>query len=289
MDLIAKARHFQRLHLGPRILVIVNAWDAASARVFETAGAAAVGTGSAGIAFSHGYPDNELVPREVILGATREIVRAVEVPVTADILTGLGESVEAVVRTVNEVIAMGAVGVNIEDSSDVGGPHLVDVGLQAEKIGAVCEAVEASGVPIVVNARSDAFWIKAGDGRERLRVSIERANRYRAAGAHCLFVPGAVERDTIATLAREIAGPLNILASPGCPPVAELEALGVRRVSEGSGPMRATMMLARRIAEELLHQGTYTRFHAEAIPYPEANDLFGVRLPYSGDGAAKRV
>ena len=274
MDNIAKARLFQQMHLGPQILVIANAWDAASARIFEDAGVKAVGTGSAGVAFSHGYPDDEFIPREVMLLAIREIVAAVDVPVTADILNGLGATTEQVVATIRDVIALGAVGVNIEDSSEVGGAHLVDVAQQAEKIQAVCAAARDAGVPIVVNARTDSFWLKLGDDRERLRVSIERANRYREAGAHCLFVPAAANRDTIATLVREIAGPINILTVPGCPPIAELEQLGVRRVSEGSGPMRATMMLARHIARELLDTGTYTRFHADAIPYPDANKLF---------------
>ncbi len=274
MDARAKAVLFQQLHLGPEILVVINAWDAASARVFEEAGAKAVATGSAGIAFSHGYPDDEFVPREVILAATREMVDSVDVPVTADILTGLGRSIEDAVETVREVIAMGAAGINLEDGSEEGGPHLFDLRFQCEKIRAICAAADASGVPIVVNARTDSFWLKVGNERERLRMSIERANRYREAGAHCLFVPSVADHASIATLAREIAGPLNILAVPGCPPVAELQELGVRRVSEGSGPMRATLMLARHIARELLATGTYTRFHADAIPYPEANRLF---------------
>jgi 2-methylisocitrate lyase-like PEP mutase family enzyme len=274
MDNVAKARLFQQMHLGPQILVIANAWDAASARIFEDAGVKAVGTGSAGVAFSHGYPDDEFIPREVMLLAIKEIVTAVDVPVTADILNGLGATTEQVVATIRDVIALGAVGVNIEDSTEVGGAHLVDAAQQAEKISAVCAAARDCGVPIVVNARTDSFWLKLGDDRERLRVSIERANRYREAGAHCLFVPAAANRETIATLVREIAGPINILTVPGCPPIAELEQLGVRRVSEGSGPMRATMMLARHIARELLDNGTYTRFHADAIPYPDANKLF---------------
>ncbi len=273
MDQIAKAKAFQQFHQGPQILVIANAWDAASARIFEHAGMRAIGTGSAGVAYSHGYPDNERIPRDVILAATREIVRTVKVPVTADILTGLGATAEAVVATVKEVIAMGAVGVNIEDSTD-NGPRLFDLELQVEKIRAVCDAVKASGVPIVVNARTDSFWLKLGDEKARLRASIERANRYREAGADCLFVPAALDRETIRTLAAEINGPINILTMPGCPPIAELQQLGVRRVSEGSGPMRATMMLTRRIAEELLQSGTYTRFHNDALPYPEANKLF---------------
>jgi 2-methylisocitrate lyase-like PEP mutase family enzyme len=274
MDSAAKATAFQQMHLGPDLLLIANAWDAASARVFEQAGVRAVGTGSAGIAFSHGYPDNEFIPRDVILAATREIVRSVAVPVTADILNGLGDSPDAVAATVREVIAMGAVGVNIEDGSEVGGAHLVDVERQVETIRAACDAARTAGVPIVVNARTDAYWLKLGSDAERLRTSIARANRYREAGASCLFVPAASDRETIRTLVREIDGPLNILTVPGCPPIPELQALGVRRVSEGSGPMRATMMLTRRIAEELLQSGTYSRFHAEALPYPEANRLF---------------
>jgi len=273
MDQVAKAQIFQALHRGPEILVVANAWDAASARVFEHAGMRAIGTGSAGIAFSHGYPDNERIPREVILAATREIVGAVKAPVTADILTGLGGTVDQVVATVKEIIAMGAVGINIEDGTD-DGPRLFDCAGQAEKIRAVCKAVKDSGVPIVVNARTDSFWLKLGDEKERLHASIDRANRYREAGADCLFVPLVTDREVIKTLVKEIAGPLNILATPGCPPVAELEQLGVRRVSEGSGPMRATMMLARRIAEELLQKGTYASFHNDALPYAEANKLF---------------
>jgi len=274
MDQIARANAFQQLHLGPPILVIANAWDAASARVFEHAGIRAVGTGSAGIAFSHGFPDNERIPRDVFLAATREIVQAVGVPVTADILGGLGNTIEAVVATVKDVIAIGAVGINVEDGTD-DGPRLLDLAQQVEKIRAIRDAVQACGVPIVVNARTDSFWLKRGDRNVWLRTSIERANRYREAGADCLFVPSVTDRETIGTLVAEIDGPLNILATPGCPPIAELQQLGVRRVSVGSGPMRAAMMLTRRIAEELLQSGTYTRFHDDAIPYAEANRLFG--------------
>ena len=275
----ARAELFQRLHLGPDILVIANAWDAASARVFEEAGVRAVGTGSAGVAFSHGFVDDEFIPREVMLAAIREIVAAVDLPVTADILSGLGATPDAVAATVREVIALGASGVNIEDSSDVGGPHLLDLGLQVEKISAACRAAQEAGVPIVVNARTDSYWLKLGDDAERLRVSIVRAHRYREAGAHCLFVPGAARPDLIATLAKEIDAPLNILAVPGCPRVAELQALGVRRLSQGSGPMRATMMLTRRIARDLLATGSYARFHDDAIAYPEANALFRPKAP----------
>lgn len=276
----AKAALFQRLHLGPEILVIANAWDAGSARVFEEAGIRAVGTGSAGVAFSHGHLDDEFIPRDVMLRAIGEMVRAVDVPVTADILSGLGDTPEAVAETIREVIALGAAGVNIEDGTDIGGPHLVDIELHCDKIRAACEAARHAGVDIVVNARTDSYWLKLGDDAERLRVSLERANRYRAAGAHCLFVPGAAAPSLIGTLVKEIAGPVNILSVPGCPKVSELQALGVRRMSEGSGPARAAMMLTRQIARELIDHGTFTRFHGEnAIPYPEANALFAAKAP----------
>jgi len=269
-----KAQQFQRMHLGPEILVIANAWDAASARVFEQAGIRAVGTGSAGVAFSHGFRDDEFIPREVMLRAIGEMVRAVDVPVTADILSGLGDTPEAVAQTIREVIELGASGVNIEDGSDIGGPHLVDVELHCDRIRAAREAARKSGVDIVVNARTDSYWLKLGEDDERLKVSIARANRYREAGAHCLFVPGPADAALIGTLVKEIAGPINILAVPGCPHVTELQALGVRRLSQGSGPMRASMMLIRRIARDLIDSGTYARFHLDAIPYPEANALF---------------
>lgn len=273
-DTVAKAKRFQALHREGDILVVANAWDAASARVFEDAGVKAVGTGSAGVAFSHGYADGEIMPREVMLAAIGEIVAAVDVPVTADIVTGYGTTIEAVVDMVQAVIALRAVGVNIEDSAASGDPLLTDVVWQTEKIRAVCDAVRNAGVPIVVNARTDSYWLKLGDDKERLRESITRANRYREAGADCLFVPSVTDASTIKTLVAEIAGPLNILAVPGCPPIGELQQVGVRRVSQGSGPMRATMMLTRRIAQELLSSGTYTHFHGDAIPYAEANRLF---------------
>jgi len=276
---VAKAALFQRLHLGPEILVIANAWDAASARVFEAEGIRAVGTGSAGVAFSHGYLDDEFIPRDVMLRAIGEMARAVDVPVTADILSGLGDTPEAVAATIREVIALGASGVNIEDGTDIGGPHLVDVELHCDKIRAACEAARQAGVDIVVNARTDSYWLRLGDDAQRLKASIERANRYRAAGAHSLFVPGAAAPALIGTLVKEIDGPLNILAVPGCPRVAELQALGVRRLSEGSGPMRASMMLTRRIARDLIDSGSYARFQDDAIPYPEANALFDAKTP----------
>jgi 2-methylisocitrate lyase-like PEP mutase family enzyme len=271
---IDRGRRFLALHQGG-LFILANAWDAASARIFEAAGCVAVGTSSAGVAFSLGCPDGERVCRKEMLAAVARIARAVEVPVSADMESGYGDTPEAVVETVQAVIQTGAVGVNLEDAAFEG--RLFDLRLQVEKIRAARCAADASGVPFVVNARTDIFWHKLGQPRERLPLAIARANAYREAGADCLFVPGVVELETIRTLAREITGPLNVLASPGCPPIAALAEAGVRRVSLGSGPMRATMGLARRIGEELLAQGTYHALHQGAISYREANTLFNRR------------
>ena len=270
----AKGEAFRALHDGPRVLVIGSVWDPPSARVFEQAGFAALGTSSAGIAFALGFPDDEqYIDRTGMLAAVAEIARTVSIPVSADMLRGFGDTPEAAADTARATLAAGAVGINIEDSA-ADGVRLDDAGLQEERIRAMRAAAEAAGVRFLINARTDSYWLKLGDERAMLAESIRRANRYREAGADCLFVPGAVNRDSIATLVREIDGPINILTVPGCPPVRELEALGVRRVSQGSGPARGAMGTARRIARELLQAGTYESFHRDAISYPEANALF---------------
>jgi 2-methylisocitrate lyase-like PEP mutase family enzyme len=269
-----KALRFAALHKGPRILVLANAWDAASARIFENAGFPAIATTSAGIANSLGYADGQHITRVEMLEVVKRIVQAVSVPVSADVEAGYGETVEAALETAKAVLAAGAVGLNFEDASDSDGNELVDLSLQVEKIRAMRKLGAATDVHLVINARTDVFLRGVGDPATRLEHAVRRANAYLQAGADCLFVPGVSDRETIARLVLEIEGPINLLAVASTPPVAELEMLGVARVSVGSGPMRAAMGLARQIARELLDQGTYTRFAQGAIPYAELNGLF---------------
>lgn len=269
-----KAVLLQKLHQGPEILVIANAWDAASARVFELAGFRAIATTSAGVAASYGYPDGERISRAEMLEAIGRIARQVEVPVSADIEMGYGDSVAEVVDTVRAVIAAGAVGINLEDATGFAASGLVDLNLQVAKLRAIREAADATGVPIVVNARTDTYWLKIGAEADRFAETVRRLKAYREAGADCLFVPGLTGAETIKQLAAEIKAPLNILALPGCPSAPELQRLGVARVSVGSGPMRAIMAATRRIAGELLQHGTYESFMKDAIPYDEVNRMF---------------
>jgi 2-methylisocitrate lyase-like PEP mutase family enzyme len=269
-----RAERFLHLHDGPDILVVGSAWDAGSAVVFERAGFAAIATSSAGVAFSLGYPDGERIPRDEMLAAIARIVRATPLPVSADIEAGYGRTPAEVAATCRGVLEAGAIGVNIEDTTDDPAQPLVEASLQAEKLRAVRAMADAFGVPLVINARTDGYWINLGDEATRFADTVRRANLYRAAGADCLFVPGAVDRDTIGRLVREISGPLNVLAVAGVPPVAELAALGVRRVSQGSGPARAALATARRVATELRQRGTYAAYTTDAVSYADANRLF---------------
>lgn len=273
MDLptqLARAIRFGELHQRPRILVLPNAWDAASARIFERAGLPAIATTSAGIAFSHGLPDGELIGRAAMLEAVGRIVAAVSVPVTADMVSGFGQTSQDMAETVRAVLKAGAIGMNIEDSAEA---NLMDVALQTEKIHAIRAAAASAGIPLVINARTDVYLREVGEPGSRFEHAVRRANAYRKAGADCLFVPGVRDAETIRRLTSSIDGPVNVLAQPGTPPVAELERLGVRRVTVGSGPMRATLALTARIARELWTTGTYTAF-GDAMPPAEANRLF---------------
>ncbi len=267
-----RAARFLALHGGPPILLLPNAWDAASARLFEEAGFPAIGTTSAGVAFSLGFPDREQAPFAEVVAAVGRIVRAVRVPVSADIEAGFGDTAEEVARSCRAVLEAGAVGVNLEDRSP-DRTRLTDIAVQSERIQAVKEGTSRAGGSIVVNARTDVFLGSIGEPGKRFDEAVRRCNAYRGAGADCLFVPGVSDEETIARLVEAIDGPLNILAGAETPPVARLESLGVARVSLGSGPMRATLGLLRRIASELLETGTYAALTSGAIPYEEANRL----------------
>jgi 2-methylisocitrate lyase-like PEP mutase family enzyme len=270
---IELGNQFLKLHQGPNILVLPNAWDVASARIFEEAGFSAIGTSSAGVAFSLGYPDGQQISREETLDAVRRIAKAANVPVTADVEAGFGSTPEEVAETARGVIEAGAVGMNLEDGAEDKPDFLADLNKQKEIISAVLEAAESTGVPFVLNARTDIFLYGIGPAETRLERTMERLNAYRAAGAHSLFAPGVKDRETIAQLARGVDGPLNILATVGTPPVAELQQLGVTRVSVGSGPMRATLGFLARMARELHEDGVFKMMTAGALPYADANRL----------------
>ena len=267
-----KAEILRALHRAPPILVLPNAWDAVSARIFEAEGFPAIATTSAGVAAALGYPDGGIVPPREMIEAVARIVRAVDVPVTADFEHAYGATPSAVADNVLRVIAAGAVGINIEDCVP-GASDLEPLALQSDKIATIAKAAQTSGVRVVINARTDVFLREIGAPDTRLAVAVERGKAFLAAGADCVFVPGVRDAALIRDLVQGIGGPINVLGVKGTPPVATLESLGVARVSVGSGPHRATMALTRDIARELKTKGTYEAFTSHALPYDEMNDL----------------
>ena len=238
----AKAELLRALHHEPPVLVLPNAWDAASAKAFASLdGCRALATSSAAVAEAHGYPDGERIPREEMLAAVARIAAAVELPVTADLEAGYGDAA----WTAEAAIEAGAVGLNLEDGMGPIEDHMT-------RIRVVRAVADSTGVPLVVNARTDVFLSGNGDVEEAIR----RGNAYLEAGADCVYPimvsdPGAIRR-----LVAEIDGPLNVLHREGVPPVPELERLGVARVSVGSGLFRTALAHAEGVARELLASGS---------------------------------
>ncbi len=262
------------MHDRSRILVLPNAWDVASAKIFEEAGFRAVATTSSGIANSLGYPDGEAVPRDEMLAVIRRIANGLSVPISADIESGYACDIENLKANIHATIEAGAIGINFEDRSHAGPQQLHPIEVAVERVRAVRAAADSAGVPIVVNARTDVYLAGIGETSSRFEHAVRRANAYRAAGADCLFVPGVTDAETIGKLAAAINGPVNVLAVRGTPSAPELEKLGVARVSIGGGPARAALTTVRRIAKELLDSGTYSLFTPpETVSSSEANRL----------------
>ena len=267
---LKKAEDFAALHHGGRILVLPNPWDVITARVFVKAGFPAVATTSGGVAFAQGYPDGEHISREEMLAVVRRIADGIPVPLSADMEGGYGPTPEDVAITVKGAIEAGAVGVNIEDGAKAG-EGLVDFDLAVDRIRAASEAAADSGIPAVINARTDGFHFDSG--KDVFDEAVRRANAYREAGAGCLFVPWAQDGELIGALVRQIDGPVNILAAPDTPPVAELQSLGVARVTIGGSLARTTISRVIDAAQELLGPGTF-EFARDVITQGQTHALF---------------
>lgn len=256
MDISQRERAATLRALHERTLVLPNAWDAASAAVIARAGATAVATTSGGVAWSAGRPDGHGLTRDEMVSLVGRIVRAVDVPVTADIEGGYGPTPDDVAETVRATVAAGAVGVNLEDSHAPGGP-LFAPDEQAERVRAA-RAAGAEQLPeLWLNVRTDVYLFGIGEPDGRFADVVDRAEKYAEAGADSLFVPGLVDLDTLASLVDRSPLPVNVMVWPGAPTVAELEAVGVRRISVGTALAQAAYGLAHRAAAEVLEKGTY--------------------------------
>jgi 2-methylisocitrate lyase-like PEP mutase family enzyme len=270
-----RAATFRRIHEDRSGFVMPNAWDAGSAIMLAQAGFPAIATTSGGIAFSLGQADYmipagaEPVSRTRMFDRIREITAAVDIPVNGDLEYGYGESPETVAETIRLAVGAGLAGGNIEDHAH---GVLYDESLAVERIAAAREVVDAAGSGFVLTARTDGLLLRPST---RLADAIRRANRYRQAGADCLYVTGVNDPELVAELVREIDAPLNAVMGLGDTTltVAALRSAGVARISLGGSIARAVMGLIRDSARELLERGTLSFAEAQ-VPQAELNALF---------------
>jgi 2-methylisocitrate lyase-like PEP mutase family enzyme len=270
-----RAIRLLELHHSNQPVVLINAWDAASARVVEHAGFPAIATTSAGVGNALGYADGQNVPWIEMAQAIERIAAAVQVPVTADIEAGFAADTQGLARVIEQVIEVGAVGVNLEDSfpGHPGHSLLYSIDAQIERIQTVRQVGEKLKVRLVINARTDAYWQTGASPADAMRNTLERGHAYLKAGADCIFVPGLRDPAQISKVIGEWKAPINILAGPGVPSIPELTQLGVKRISYGSGPMRSAMGLLRRMCDEAKSGGTYDAMTQGAISHAELNAL----------------
>ena len=270
------AETFRQAHRPPPLLLLPNAWDAMSARQFEAAGFGAVATTSGGVAWSLGFPDGESAPWPEVVAATERMVRAVRVPVTADIEAGYGETPDQVGKRITEILQTGVVGFNIEDGTTSPDQPVRTIEDASARIRAARGAAIAAGVPAVINARVDLYIKNVSDPASRFDETVKRGKAYLAAGADCIYPFGLADADIIERLVKALDhAPVNIVARPDTS-MAALERIGVARISIASGATLAVMSMIKKIGEELYASRRFDML-THSMTRPEAQALFKPR------------
>jgi 2-methylisocitrate lyase-like PEP mutase family enzyme len=258
---------FRKLHGDTTPLRLPNAWDAGSARLFESQGATAIASTSAGVAWALGYRDGRLVPMEQLVAVAARMVRVLTVPLSVDIENGYSDSPQVVSEHVRRLIDLGVAGINIEDGKD-------DPLLLAGKIESIRNVVSKAGTDFFVNARSDVFLASLVEKPKLVAESIARGKRYLDAGADGFFLPGIVDATHIKTVVEAVALPLNVMAWPGLADATALGRLGVRRLSAGSGISQVIWEKAAALARDFLRSGRSDPLAEGSMPYPKLQALF---------------
>lgn len=261
----ADAAIFHALHKD--FLILPNAWDAASARLVQDAGAKAVVTSSAAVAWSHGYADGHGLPMSILTATVQEIARVVRVPISVDAEGGYADDAAGAAENIAALIGVGAVGINLEDGRD---PHE----LHLKKIEAVRKAAERAGVNLYINARTDVYLKKLVPPAQALDETMRRGWACKQAGASGLFVPGVADAKQISAIAQEVDIPLNIIAMPGVPKAAELKALGAKRLSGATRIFGAAMNAARAATDAFLRDGDSDALTKAMGAPPNWNEMF---------------
>jgi 2-methylisocitrate lyase-like PEP mutase family enzyme len=267
-----KAQDFRGLHHGKRMLILPNAWDVPSARVFENAGFPAVATSSAGLMVSLGYPDGEVMDRDQFVSTVRRIAGVLLVPLSVDIVAGFGKTTKEVLTTVKAILRAGGIGINIEDFVHAT-KKLYPIERQVENVRRIRKLGDTVGIPLVINARTDALRFGTGDEESKFAEAVRRAIASRDAGADCVYPMGLIDAVSIRRFLKELDFPINVMVRKGLPPITELENLGVARVSFGPSASYAAMGLLKRAAKEVLEKGTYGNLVDGAISFDELNSL----------------
>jgi len=259
---------FRNLLAPGNFLILANAWDAGSARIIELAGAPAIATTSAGVAWAAGYPDGDALPIGVLTGIVERIARVISVPLTVDMEGGYSDDPRTAAANVLTVARAGGIGINLEDGR--GTPDLL-----CAKIAAIKEAAGKAGLDIFVNARTDVLLKRLVPAEGAMEETLARVARYKAAGADGIFVPMIKEPGDIATVATAIDPlPLNVMAMPGVAPAGELKALGARRLSAATGLSRAALAATKRLAAAFVKDGRSDALYAQADDLGNLNALF---------------
>jgi 2-methylisocitrate lyase-like PEP mutase family enzyme len=267
----AKSRKLRNLVRAPEILVMPGAYDVLSALLFQQLGFEAIQCTSGGIAAALGYPDGEVISRDLFIQVTASFAAAVSVPVNADGEKGYGDE-EGVKETVRSLVSAGVAGMNLEDSLAKSRGGLVELPQQLRKIQSVMDTKRELGSEFFLNARVDSFHVITDDPKRALDEAIRRGNAYAEAGGDCIFYLNLHSAAIIGTVAKEVKAPISILAGPQSPSVSELQDLGVARVSYGSGFMKAAISGTKRLAQEILEKGTCSLLK-DGMQTPEINAL----------------
>jgi 2-methylisocitrate lyase-like PEP mutase family enzyme len=261
------AKTFRHLHTG-ETLVLANAWDAGSARLIEAAGSKAIATTSAGLAWSNGYADGDKLVTHTLVSAVAAIARVIKVPLTLDIEGGYSHDPSHVADLIDRLIDAGAIGINIEDGAE-------SVETLCAKIEAIREGTIKKGADLFINARTDVYLRGLASADKRVSETLRRAEIYKSAGADGIFVPGVSQSVEIQVLCEKIALPVNVMALPSLPPLAELNALGVKRLSAGAAISIAVLGEAQRLARAFLESGNSADlFTPNTLNYQAMNAMF---------------
>jgi 2-methylisocitrate lyase-like PEP mutase family enzyme len=269
-DQVRKAEQLLALHRGP-LLLLPNAWDALSAKVFEEVGFNAIATTSAGVAWSLGYADGENVPWHELVEVIEHVTDVVRLPVTVDIEGGFSSTTPDLIFRIEEMIGAGACGINLEDGLDHGAT-LRSIDQACERIDAARRAATRAGLPLVINGRTDVF-LRGGNDPDRLSEALQRCKAYLAAGADCVYPIGLSDLGLITKLVRELQAPVNIHGRRGAPSIAELQAVGVARVSTATTPAVFMAGALEDAMKKLIQTGSFDHF-TSSFDYARLQKLF---------------